>query len=118
MVKKCKIYYGVVVEEAIAQKWSSIGSYNMEPIKVETREPLGKEPEFCCEQFKAEFEANNIHFYYRFGEEVGFMLIFARDKTIRFCPFCGAEIVFEEHLKLKVVATILKYSSYHYEVVE
>lgn len=117
MGKECKIYYGTVVEETVSQRWTEIGSHSMEPIKVEGRDPIGKEPEFCCDSLKAEMKEYRISFYFRLGEEVGLHFNPSPGRQINFCPFCGAKIVFEEHLKLKVIETPITRHSYHYEVV-
>ncbi len=116
MAKQCKIYYGKVVDDGGAG-WAGNGSCSMEPIKVEGREPLGKDPEFCCAELENEVKNYTIDFYYRQGVECGFHIIAASPgQTIRFCPFCGAQIVFKEHLKLQVIETPITSHIYHYEV--
>lgn len=122
MSNKCKIYYGIVVEANGDQRWAGIGSCSMEPIKVEGQKPIGKEPEFCCDNIKHGIEGFLISFYYRLGEEVGLHFnrpefSYSPRKLIYFCPFCGAKIVFIEHLKLKVIETPITRHEYHYEVV-
>jgi len=114
--KECKIYYMTVVEEQ-TERWSDVGSHSIEPVKVEGREPLGKQPEFCCPELKAEIDKYNIGFFYRLGKKVGLQFPHSPGKNIRFCPFCGAKIVFKEHLKLKVIETPITRHQYHYEVV-
>ena len=117
MSKECKIYYATVVEES-ESKWASKGSVSIEPVKVVGREPLGKDPEFCCMDLEDEVNKYNITYYFRLGEETGFQMGGSPGKAVHFCPFCGARIIFKEHLKLRVVETTHTAYSYHYEVVE
>jgi len=115
MAKDCKIYYGVVVGPDTT--WARKGSVSIEPIKVEGRVPIGKDPEFCCTELENEVKQFRISFYFRLGEETGFQLDRSPGKTINFCPYCGDKIIFKEHLKLKVIETPITRHSYHYEVV-
>jgi len=114
MAKKCTIYYGKVVDSK--SDWATIGSVGVEPIRVEAREPLGKDPEFCCAALAGEINTGHLNYYYRKGEEVGLHISFG--ETVNYCPYCGARILFVEHLKLKVVETPATHYTNHYEVVK
>ncbi len=118
MAKKCIIYVATVVN-AGDNRWASLNSKAMEPVKVEEREPIGKDPEFCCPDLNKEMNDFRISFYFRQDEECGLRISdFHPGKSINFCPFCGAKIVFKEHLKLKVIETPITRHLYHYEVVK
>ncbi len=111
MAKKCVIYYATVVESEYT--WNRKGSVSIEPVQVWGEEPLGKVPEFCCTELK---DAREYHLVTAGG--AGFYYREALDKKVNFCPFCGAKIVFKEHLKLKVIETPITRNEYHYEEVK
>ena len=117
MSKKCTIYYATVVDAPEESTWSIVGSVGIEPVRVIGEEPLGKDPEFCCKELAAAVNSGNITYYYRAGEETGLHISGAPGKILNFCPFCGAKIVFKEHLKLKVIAVPVTIHEHHYEVV-
>ena len=112
----CKIYYATVVDSA-GFKWAQQGDHMMEPVRVEGREPLGKQPKFCCEELRdANNESRSCYFH---SDENGMNLRLYSLSTysinIHFCPFCGSLIIFKENLKLKVLETTHSVRTYHYE---
>ena len=120
-MKKCTIYYATVV--VAGGHWTSVGSISLEPVRVEEREPLGKEPEFCCDEFA---EALNKHMLLFSVKEPKVELtrnsggwISGSDNTqgIHFCPFCGAKIVCVSHLKLREISEPITRHVYHLEIV-
>lgn len=114
MAKKCTIYYATVVNSD-AFDWSKPVKHHMEPVKVEGRDPLGKQPEFCCEDLRDAMGNFTLSFSF-FKSEMS--LNFGNNPLARngvhFCPFCGAKILFKEHLKLKVIETPITRHTYHY----
>ena len=120
MGKECKLYYGIVVESG-GFSWARQGSKSIEPIKVETQEPLGKEPEFCCKDFEDAFHDDCIHIN-RVNSE--FTLVISpnlqymplKEKAIKYCPFCSAKIILIEDLHLKVIQTPIERHTYHLEI--
>lgn len=114
-MKQCIIYFATVVEESEGQRWPRIGGKEAEPIWVEGQKgqkAMGKAPEWCCKDLEAAIGNHNLSI----GSEN------IRDSKscakYSFCPFCGAEIVYKPHLKLRVVVTRVEYEGYHYEVVK
>ena len=121
MGKECKLYYGVIVDSG-GYSWGRQGSKSIEPIKVETQEPLGKEPEFCCKDFEDAFHSDCIHIN-RVNSE--FALVISpvwqytpsKEMPIKYCPFCSAKIILIEDLHLKVIQTSIERYQYHLEIV-
>ena len=116
MAKKCTIYYAMVVISEF--NWSRPNTHHIEPVGVEGREPLGKAPESCCDELMKSIEetrylslsANSLGVFNHSSHWGSNILGF------NYCPFCGAKIVFKEHLKLKVIETPITRHQYHYEV--
>ena len=108
-MKICKVYYATV---------AAIGNKMNEPIRVEGQEPLGKLPEFCCKDLEDAVEASifaaggDSMYVYKWVNNCG-----RPWRDIKFCPFCGAEIVYESDLTVRVVKAIRTHSheSHHYE---
>ena len=117
MGKKCIIYYGTVVDSG-GFRWARQDSHFIEPIKVEGRDPMGKETEFCCDELRDEMNNYNL-FSYDFHCKKQMSLQMASSnhlsRAIRFCPFCSARIIFREDMKLKVLETTHSVSEYHFE---
>jgi len=118
MSKKCKIYYGTLINDG--DGWARLGSHLEEPVKVEGRDPLGKEPEFCCKQFEELWQRYILYFYSNSGKgQVGIRmrdnLSLSQQENIRFCPFCGAHIILLEDLKLRAIKTWHSVAAYYVE---
>lgn len=117
-MKKCKIYYGTVVEGD--SSWSPKGSKTVEPVRVSGYAPFGKEPDFCCktlehfwkEQYQIYFRENYKNKPVVQMQSVGG---FPGTMNINYCPFCGAEIILIEHLKLRVIEEEEIRKTYHYQ---
>ncbi len=118
-MKKCVFYYATVVS-VDGGTWGKVGEQCIEPLRVEEREPLGKEPNFCCEDLKHAKE--NHALYFSFTDDGKACLrwncsySYSQPVDFNFCPFCSAQIVFVEHLKVKVVEVPVTLHTYHYEV--
>ena len=113
-MKECTLYFATVVEAS--GEWSTRDKKEIEPVKVEGRAPLGKQPEYCCEDIKDGIERRLVSIA---GD--GIRLIHwsgNSDKYIHFCPFCGAKIVLKPHLKLKEIKEPITWHQYHYELTE
>ena len=122
MSNKCKIYYGTVVNED-GDNWAKLGSHEVEPIKMEGREPIiGKSPEFCCTGFEKAWQSRWL-LYFSSDSNRGQIEIKLRsngpglqqDLKVCFCPFCGAKIILLENLKLRVMQTTRTVKSYYME---
>ena len=120
MRKECKLYYGVIVDSG-GFSWASQGSRSVEPVRVETKEPLGREPEFCCKDFEEAFHDDCIHIN-RVSSEFtlvispNFQYMPLKEKPIKYCPFCSAKIILIEDLHLKVIRTPIERHEYHLEI--
>jgi len=120
MSNKCKIYYGIIVNES-GDDWAKLGYYMEEPVKVEGRDPIGKSPEFCCEYFAGIYTQGYFSFY---SHPIPTIKLSWRNHymggdgppAINFCPFCAAKIIMLEDLKLNVVKTPCTVASYHVEI--
>ena len=108
-MKTCKIYYATVIEAE--ETWAIKGEKCVEPVRVEGRQPLGKEPEFCCEDLKAATKSWNLSIGDEHISIAGYFPKFNFD----FCPFCGAKIVYISDLKLKTIKYTQFHDSYYFE---
>jgi hypothetical protein len=102
MAKECKFYYAVV--GASDMHYPAVNDQVLEPIRREGHNALGKEPEFCCETIKKIFQ---MHPYYTNGH--GFWMV-TNDSPyqveIKYCSFCGAQIIFVRDLTVKATKFI------------
>ena len=120
MGKECTIYYAIVVD---GNGWSSTGDNHAEPLRVEGKEPLGQEPDLCCEVMKAQYNqgvrVRGGHNGARPFLGVPFLTEHYDSFRLEYCPFCGAKVEFRKHLDVKVVQTPIEQPRYehHYEVV-
>ena len=121
-------YFYRVIETVGAQHWGQVNETGSEPIKFEGQPPLGKEPDYCCEGLKKATTWENGNFSWISSHTRGDGRVLAiqsqgnenQDRSINFCPFCGAKIVHQEHLKVRSVQqqeTITR-GVYRFEVVE
>lgn len=119
----------------------------VEPIRVESHEPLGWEPDFCCDKmaeayphrdepgaFREGFVRVGWYSYGKDNATVFGPMIEVRDGggysfarggrlPLERCPFCGAEIILVQHNEVQEVAHQVEvparsYEGHHYEVVE
>ena len=113
-MKKCKIYYATVIESE--GTWAGKDEKNVEPVTTLNRPPLGKEPEFCCEELKAAMEQS-----WGIDMRDDHLEISPHGSNnpirINFCPLCGAKIVFIPNLKLKVCKYKQTYDAHYFEEV-
>ena len=118
--RRCVIYYSTVVEDG-ENSWARNGSHNMEPVKVESEEPLGKQPEFCCKDLKEAVDTFRVTFHDSYDDKTMKLYTsqggYRQDVDLNFCPFCGAKITFKENLKLKVVETTVPRKTYAFQEV-
>lgn len=124
MANQCTFYYSVITESG-DNNYIKVGSKHLEPHGIEGQELLGKEPDLCCENMKRVL--GNYDFY---GvESQGIMILIIRGvhestllsgnnpiARICYCPFCGANIVFQENLKLRVQKTTRTIEQHYYEI--
>lgn len=115
MSNQCTFHYSIIMESH--DEYPKVGSKLVEPVSVEDREPLGKEPDFCCENMKKALDDYSL--YVR-GFQGTIALLFRDNPNlpsvgICYCPFCGANIVFSENLKLRVCKTTRTIDNRYYE---
>ena len=124
MTKKCTIYYGRVIEDLSSQPRSWKGSIHLEPIEANEGKLIGKAPKYCCDDFDNALTKDYQLVFY--GDEDGFhchirsnsgMVSSGMKYKFHFCPFCGAEIVCKENLKLRLLEKTSTIPSYYYEEV-
>ena len=111
-MKQCKIYYATVIETE--GRWAKKGEKCVEPVRVESRAPLGKAPEYCCEGLKSALESRHLYTgdeYLQIQEQFPYL-------KINFCPLCGAKIVYIPNLKLKSLKCTRTYDSYYFDYFE
>jgi len=115
-------YYAVCV---VGNRWSPTGQMSPEPLRVEGREPLGKEPEWCCAPFKRVVEEGQLlvkgHYGDRLVPDIRLGSQDREDPAVRFCPFCAAHVLWEHNLDLRVVESTYTPEPRmvnHYEVAE
>ena len=112
----CTFYYATCVD---GNRWTPTGWMMAEPLRVWGADPVGEEPDWCCEQLKAAVAANaGIETVDHFEEAPPDLRLNLPDnrygqqqyesQPVRFCPFCGAMIVFTKHLDVKAVETPVK----------
>jgi hypothetical protein len=105
MNRECRFYYYKVVQND--NDWPRKTITGLEPVKVEGREPLGKPPDYCCDTMKFATERNHPlmtydHPWLTPGIQIRPEGWWNDDRApIQYCPWCGANIVMEEHLHLK-----------------
>ena len=123
MGKVCRFYYGTVINEE-GDTWIPKYSHHIEPVWVWGEDPLGKNPEYCCEDMKYALENSLLTTRTDFPPALAFIRRsgpgpsgYSDDHAIHFCPFCRAEMEFREHLKLKVIAVSRTILDYHYEAI-
>ena len=99
-MKKCKIFYATVVESD--HKWAIVGQKNVEPIEQQGYPQLGKPPDYCCEKLRDAIQALSLGLD---AKGIYFTPIpyHASSLYIKYCPFCGAEILCVADLRLRVV---------------
>ncbi len=119
MSKQCRIYYGTVVNED-GGNWAIKGSHELEPIRVEGRSPFGREPEFCCAEFAKVWTTHYFSFHSVTGHEEPTVSFYPRygsqqPMKITLCPFCGAQILCIEDLKLRAIKITVTRTIYNLE---
>lgn len=115
MPKPCVFYYATLVE-ADAKSWAKVGSFEMEPVAQKDREPIGKPPDFCCEEMVGVSKTSVITVGF---SAAGPKLVIrgeSQARIISFCPFCGASI-FQQNTKLRAVNITQSVETYYLEKV-
>ena len=114
---KAVFYYATIVESAGG--WSPVGSKYVEPLG--TLE--GWEPQFCCKRLEVALSEHLLQFIA--WEEFSLCVVPSSYAThtnlpLSFCPWCGASIEYQEHLRLRVVEEpdLTPRTTFHYEIVE
>jgi hypothetical protein len=115
MQKQCIFYYATVVSTD-KDKWAEIGDHPIEPIRMEGEMPLGKNPDFCCAEMETTIK-DRLIYYPAGGKEPHLQFASIGEKQIRFCPFCAAEVIFRENLKVRVTGINRIITSHRYEKV-
>lgn len=96
-------YYAVCVK---GNSWTPTGYKEIEPLRVEGEEPMGLDPVWCCDQLRNAFDWQNSWMMqsHPWVQDIRVMLRLAQGEApIRFCPFCGEEIILTHHLDVEVI---------------
>jgi len=79
-------------------------------------EPKGKSPDSCCSSFANGMRESNFWFQDSSDKRPSLQVRTHQGLLeIRYCPFCGAKIIFKENLKLRVVETTVPRKTYNFE---
>lgn len=118
MSRQCTFYYATITESDL-DGWPTVGDRQIEPLHNAEGEPIGKTPDYCCEALKEAFSKTSALYASVGGQEskVIFSQIYYSygAPALHFCPFCGAELIFKEDLKVRAVKSTKVVTSYYFE---